>query len=156
MSGAGFSAAGTSPAGFGDVDTAPVPANRMYVDQFGVRRNARRIDPATQNYVLDPVTGMPQGMSYVAQQVYLIVKTVLGTSALPSVGLPQSRRLNTGSFPKDLERDLRNALSGLVTKNLMQIVSISIVMNTNQQSYGSMRWRDLTVNNGAEQELSLQ
>ena len=143
--GAGFSAAGLSPAGFGDIVTAAAPATDNLIDEFGVQQNARAIDPSTGQYILRS-TGRAQGMPRVRQLVLLRVRTVLGSSAVSSLGFAApggDRDEHTG---KRIEAAFAAALSDLVKANLIAIVSVTFSADTNTRERGQLIWRDLTTN----------
>lgn len=147
--GAGFSAAGLSPAGLGDVDTAPTPNFAVLVDAVtGKQQTARKIDPSVRNYVLD-YNGGVQGMSGIQQMVLLRVKTALNSSALPGFGLQQLGGTKvTPNFQRTITAAITNALQDLVTAKLISIAGIQIQQPSNTQYQTTVTWMDLTTGTG--------
>ena len=141
--GAGFSAAGFSPAGTGDLDLAPAPATDIMVDEKGVQQSARRIDPATGQYVLGP-SGRIQGMPRARQLVLLRIKTVLNSSSVAGLGLEQASGDRDQNATRRIQNQLSAALADLVTAKLIAILSITAATETPTRIRGALRWKDLT------------
>lgn len=142
--GAGFSAAGFSPAGTGDVTLAAAPATDTLIDSDdGSQQSARKIDAATGQYVLS-ASGRIQGMPRVRQLVLLRIKTVLNSSTIAGLGLARMGGDRNGSSVVRFQNAITAALQDLVTGQLVQIVSITAATDTPTRIRGAVRWRDLT------------
>lgn len=150
--GAGFSAAGFSPAGWGDLDTAPAPAKDLLLDDKGIQQSARAIDARTGQYILNP-SGRPQGMPRVRQLVLLRVKTVLNSAAVQNIGLARMSGDRTANAPKTLETNLRNALDDLVKAKLVNIVSVASTNDISTRILGYLKWQDLTTGQEFQEPL---
>jgi hypothetical protein len=143
--GAGFSAAGFSPAGTGDVDTASAPPTTNMVDEKGAQQSARAIDAATGDYILN-ADGRFRGMPRVRQLVLLRIRTLLNSSAINRLGLEQLAGDRDSGTPRRFENSLRAALSDLVTAKLVTIIDITSAVELPTRLRGALRWRDLTTN----------
>lgn len=132
MSGAGFSAAGFSPAGFGDIDELPAPATENLVDAKGVQRNARAINPATGQYVLN-ADGRFQGMARVEQLVVLLVRAM----TLPAGDVTSNMKLQ-------LQTLLAKTLAPLVTQGLITILDVVPYLEQPSRARAALKYRDLT------------
>ncbi len=141
--GAGFSAAGTSPAGTGDVDFATVPSGNLFVDANGVRQACRLIDPASRQYVLNS-DGSSSGMASAAQLVQLRIQTLRDSSALPGFG-----KRNTGGkvnerTARQVKTDVEECLSDLVVGGVIRLVEVTIERAGASRIFGLVKWVDLS------------
>lgn len=141
--GAGFSAAGTSPAGTGDVDQATIPSGNLFVDANGVRQPCRKIDPATRQYVLND-DGSSSGMPSSLQLVQLRIQTLRDSSALPGFGKRATGSVVNERTAPRVKVDVQDALSDLVTSGIIRIISVKVERANPTRIYGVVRWDDLT------------
>jgi hypothetical protein len=144
--GAGGSPAGTSPAGYGVIDTALFSATAPLPDtRTGLSQGGRYINASSGDYSFG-ADGRLLGMPNVNQLVLLAIKTQLGSSAQPGLGLDLSSAQNkTPDFANKLTSILQNALADLVTRKLVQITSIVVPPNPNPDSgIAVVNWLDLT------------
>jgi len=140
--GAGFSSAGGSPAGTGDVDQGTIPSGNLFVDANGVRQNARAISPVTRQYVFND-DGSISGMASSLQLVQLRVQTVRDSSALPGFGKRASGGVVTDQTPRRVQNELEEALADIVASGIIAIVSITVSRATPTRIYGILLWRDI-------------
>lgn len=142
--GAGFSAAGFSPAGTGDVTLANAPATDILIDSDdNSQQSARKIDAATGQYVLS-ASGRIQGMPRVRQLVLLRLKTVLNSSTIAGLGMAAMGGDRNGSTVSRFQNAITAALADLVTGKLVAIIAIAAATDTPTRLRGAVRWRDLT------------
>jgi len=150
--GAGFSAAGFSPGGLGDVDLAPVPTANLLIDaDNGRQQNARKINPYTKQYVTD-ATGALQGMSGISQMVLLRLLTVRNSSALANFGRASSPKVVSANTLRQIQSDVNQALADLVLARLVVVNSVSTINPSPTQVDCFVLWTDLTT--GIEQSTA--
>ncbi len=130
--GAGFSQAGFSPAGFGDVDQLAAPATENLVDAKGVQQVARAIDPATGQYIQN-ADGRFQGMPRVEQMVVLLVRAM----QLPSGDV-------TDNFNAKLKVLVASTLAPLVNQGLVTILDVVAYLEQPSRARAALKYRDLT------------
>ena len=140
--GAGFSAAGFCPAGFGDIDAAPAPVTGNLIDDKGVQQTARAIDPATGDYILN-ASGRVQGMPRSRQLVLLRIKTRLGTSTIASLGMRDQGGDRSIVADRRLQADLAAAVDDLVQSGIIDVLSADVFAESNVRDRALLRWRDL-------------
>jgi hypothetical protein len=157
MAGIGIQPAGTSPAGFGTPATGTAPTGTLLQQSGGAMSSARRIDPRTRDLVLNPHTGRVLGMNPVQQMVQLAVHTDKGSAAVREMG-NELRKIDriTPNFERRCLTTLTNALKSLSDAGYIEVLGFSAFKAGRKdglqegQTYGRLRWRDLTTN--AEQE----
>ena len=153
--GAGFSASGFSPAGTGDVDQPAVPTGNLLKDAKGASQNARQIDPATRQYVVDS-TGALAGMNGVSQMVLLRLMTLKNSSTIPGFGKNAPPKDMGSNITQRISADVRDALNDMVAARLILINAISVLTSTSTQVTTYVKWTDLTdATNGGEQLTNL-
>lgn len=141
--GAGFSAAGECPAGTGDVDQGAIPSGNLFVDAFGVRQDARAINPATRQYTLNS-DGSMSGMLGSLQLVQLRIQTLRDSSALPGFGKRSAGGVITDQTTRRVQADVEESLADLVAAGVITIISIAVERSAKSQIYGLVTWRDLS------------
>ena len=142
--GIGLFGAGTFGAGYGAPFTINSTAARVFLDAQGIKRNAAQIDPKTGDFVRDPQTGIHRGMDSVAQQVYLSLRTVRGSSIVPAFGFG-FKSLTISETTAQKARDAVNeALQYLVDAGLVEIVSIDVKRIKITAIEIKVQWRTLT------------
>lgn len=142
--GAGFCPAGFSLAGFGSPDLASAPVQSILIDSAtGTPQNARKIDPALRQYVLDS-RGRPDGMNSLRQKVILAIKTTRNSSAVRNFGRRAPADAIGRTFKKDRENNIREALRDLTDARLLEILSFDVDLFKPTGAYELLRWRDLT------------
>lgn len=156
MAGAGIQKAGTTPAGAGTPSLAPVYAGVILRDDnTGMVAQCRLIDPALGTYVFDSF-GRPKGTTEVRQLVLLAAKTVLGSSAMTSLGNSIFEVKTIGpTFQRDIADRLRTAFAPIVARGLMRINNIDVQQMPDNRSRGIavLRWTDTTT--GKEEATQL-
>jgi hypothetical protein len=140
--GAGFSAAGFCPAGFGDIVTAPAPATDNLIDENGVQRNARAIDPITGNYILRS-TGRAQGVSRSKQLVLIRLRTVLNSSAIKGLGLRDTGADRNVVIDRRTKANITDALQDLVDAGTIALLNVSVNPELPWRERIKVVWRDL-------------
>jgi len=122
--GAGAFPAGVGPAG---ADPLPVP--------FGATPPRNRTPPAallfdgaSQDFLLDPATGLYREINPVDQQVALALLVNLGSiTSAPEVGAPFRSILRiTPSTKTEATRMAQDALADLVQQQLIQVVTVEV------------------------------
>jgi len=142
--GAGGSAAGVTNGGFGVNFHAPIPAPHLFDDPFSPSHlDGRRIDPVTRDYTINPSTGSIYGMTAAQQLVELAFTTVLGSSAVSGLGNDiLSIQKITDSFANDVTQKIRTALSDLVNRNVITLISVTVDRVRTNGGYFVTRWID--------------
>lgn len=130
--GAGFSAAGVAPAGFGDLDLLPTPATENLVDAKGKQQSARAVDAPTGQYILN-ADGRFQGMPRVEQLVVLAVRAMV----LPAGDV-------TPNFTTQLKTLVASTLASLVNQGLVQILDVVSYLEQPSRARAALKYRDLT------------
>jgi hypothetical protein len=146
MSGAGLSGFGTSFAGYGEVSTN-IPSNKtVLIDKFtGKSGNTRFIDPLTKDYQFNE-QGYAVGGNGIQQLVYLAILTVKNSSVIKDFGQGFTSVKTLGSNYKTLiTNEVNNALSDLVKKKLIELVSVDI-STAGTTSRIIIQWKNLKNN----------
>jgi len=141
--GAGFSAAGFCPAGFGDIVTAPAPATDNLIDSKGIQQSARIIDPVTKDYVLN-ATGRVQGTTRMRQLVQLRIMTALNSSSIANFGMTQTSGDRSIVIDRRTQANLAAAVDDLVQAGMIQIVTNTVRSDLPSRDRVLFVWRDLT------------
>jgi hypothetical protein len=141
--GAGFSAAGFSPGGFGDLEEAPEPATDNLIDENGVQQTARAIDAATGEYILN-ASGRAQGMPRARQLVLLRIKTRFGSAAIPGLGVRDQGGDRDIVAERRLKADLTAAVDDLVQAGIIRVLSVDVAADSPVRERALLRWEDLT------------
>ena len=145
MSGFGSQPYGSSRYGIGTPAIAPIPGGSLLRDPTtGASTGSRRIDPKTRDFVRD-TNGRILGMNDVQQLVEMVVQTVRSSSAMRSLG---QRLGDIDVIGDDIERQVRNvlvqALAHLTSRNIVEIVGVSVTRLHPGAIRTELRWRDLT------------
>jgi hypothetical protein len=135
---------GSSPYGIGTPSVATPRGGTLFRSTSGARANARRINPATKDYVLDG-NGRILGMPALHQRVLLAVSTERGSSAMRSLGqsLKSIQRISD-NFARRVEDDLRTAVKHLTDPRLIEVVDVQISIVKPGGAFIRFRWRDLS------------
>lgn len=145
IKGFGIAPAGTSPFGFGAPATASPTVGKPLTKADGSQGDARKIDPVTKDYVIDPTTGRTVGFDGVQQQVYLALVTVKGSSAVADLGQEfTSLKLIPENIQALVEDKVREALAALIQKNKVQLIRVDTELNRNKALAIRVKWMDLT------------
>ena len=156
-SGLGLAPLGTSVLGYGTPATSDSTTRAPYLIEKGdttqTQGDAALINPATRDFVVDPLTGQYKGMTGVQQEVYLALITVRGSSADGGMGQTFST-IQTLSPDTEtaVKSKVREALARLVGRGAISIVSIAVRVVTTQL-FISVEWLDRT--SGAAQTTSV-
>jgi hypothetical protein len=133
---------GSTPAGVGY--TAPInsTAARVLLRPDGTRGNVARINVVTGDFVLGS-TGEKVGWDSTSQRVYLALRTVLGSSAVQTLGID----LPTGGvITANMEQRIRNAvlaaLKSLTTAGLIEVVDVVTTRVAQSGVQTVVTWRD--------------
>ncbi len=160
--GLGTSPLGVAPYGYGTPTEAPVPGGRILDNGYGVQSGSRKINEETRQYEFDTF-GRVVGGGDTRQMVLLAVSTALGSSAQRNLGHDLASIEDIGEdFDRRIDGAYRAALTSLVARGLIEIISITIdrieTPGTNQEkgAFIRLRWRDLTDPNRLEHTEKLQ
>lgn len=132
---------GLTPYGFGTPEPGDENLGKPTVDPTTLKSTGIRLiqkgDYVYQN-------GRPVGMSRAQQEVLLATSTDRGTSSVRSLGntLKTIDRV-TESFERLCEATMREALSGSVSRGVIQIKSITVVKSENKPAYIRISWFDV-------------
>jgi hypothetical protein len=133
--GAGLFPAGVFPAGFGQPEQAPAPATAVLPDpKTGLSLTGRLINQQTGDYVFT-ADGRLEGMATVQQLVLLAIDNI-------DLSTVQQKGPN---FQRALANRVQVALADLVTRGLVQILSVTVTSQGNPDAgIAILSWRDLT------------
>ena len=148
--GLGFSALGFAPFGTGDIDAAPAPATDNLIDDKGVQRTARAIDPVTRDYVLR-ASGRAKGVSRATQLVYLRIQTALNSAAISGFGLRETSGDRSAVIDRRVQANLADALSDIVKNGTIALLAVDVNSELPWRQRIKLRWRDLST--GAEESF---
>lgn len=102
-----------------------------------------KLDTKTGDYVLD-ANGNKVGWDSLSQRVYLALFTVLGSSAVATMGID----LPTGVITDDIATKNRNAvaaaLKSLTDANLVELVDVITTLVGNSAVQLEVKWRDVS------------
>jgi hypothetical protein len=133
--GAGLAPAGTSLAGFGVVDAAPIPNFLPLPDQrSGLSDSGRLINQTTGDYSFLP-DGRLQGMPTVNQLVLLAILNNIDLSTLTEKG---------PNFAKTLTALVQTALADLIQRKFILLTSVVVTQPTQDSGLAVANWLDLT------------
>ena len=145
--GAGGAPAGTSAAGYGVPDSGTVNINVPLPSPItGASLTGRLIDPVTKDYVYT-ADGRAQGQATVPQLVLLALSTVLGSSAIPTLGQTFSQIQEKGpNFKAQLTSAVQNALAAVIKAKQVQLLSVDVQEPPSNPDAGIaiVKWKDLT------------
>lgn len=115
--GAGGCPAGSSPAGYGVIDTATAPNLVPLPDpRTGLSQGGRNIDQATKDYTFTS-DGRLQGMPNVNQLVLIAIQNA-DFSTITEKG---------PNFAQQLRDVVQNALADLITRNLVKLTTVTVL-----------------------------
>ncbi len=148
--GFGVASIGTTVAGYGGVDAAPIQQQKILIDaNTGLAQNARKIDPSTGDYVRD-IYGAVQGMSGVQQMVLMRAGTLLNSSAMVGLGMQGPTGVIGANIIPRLEDEIRLAMKDIVDSGLIKIMGVTVTRLPGQPIRRAFQWKDLTTNNEQE------
>jgi hypothetical protein len=134
---------GSTPFGFGSPATAPVATRAVLVQDDGTPGECARISTTTGDYVLDGA-GNKVGWSGLEQRVYLALRTELGSSAVPSLGIELPSGVIRDDAPARIRNAVAAALGDLIGANLVALVEV-LVSRPGPSALGvEVRWRALS------------
>lgn len=118
--------------GYGLPATQDARVSNLLEDSGKIQRDARYINPATQDYVLDS-NGITSGMNAVNQQVYLALMTTFGTASVSTLGstFRDIRTINSLNIQAEVEDKVAAALSDLIDANTISLVETTVQVNGN-------------------------
>jgi hypothetical protein len=135
---------GLTIAGYGGVDQAPVPQQKILIDRFdGSTREARKIHPVTGQYVYN-AAGQVEGMGGVQQLVLMRAKTLLNSSAVKGLGLVGPAGVVGPNTLRQLREDIMQAMKDIIDAKLIDVIDVHVVRQPNGAFLRYFRWRDLT------------
>lgn len=135
---------GTMPYGVGTPNTSAGNTGKALDDGEGSQQGSRYIDPRLRAYVVNS-DGRLQGMPNLRHLVLHTLLTELGSSAQVGLGLKPAGGLIGRDLELRRDSDVRNALSDLVKRRLIEVVSVT-VDRTSRPVLTLVRFRDLTTN----------
>ncbi|MDI3282108.1 hypothetical protein [Polyangium sp. 15x6] len=124
--GLGACSAGSTGAGVGEAYGLNSSAGQLYLDDQRVQQNAAAIDTVTGDLVRDPQTGMHRGMESVAQQVYLALRTLRGSSVVKNLGFAFKFRVISETTAQKVRDAVNEALKDLVLRRLISVERIDV------------------------------
>jgi hypothetical protein len=127
------------------VGYSPAPnstAARLWIQPDGSRGDCGRISTVSGDYVLTD-TGERVGWSSTEQRVYLALRTVLGSSAVPTMGidLPSGGVINDNLFQR-IRNAVLAALKSLTTAGLIEVVDVATARVGQSAVQTTVTWRD--------------
>jgi hypothetical protein len=143
--GLGAAALGGCIVGFGEPGAADNYGGSVFRDlATGASLTGRYIDPKTRQYVYDQY-GRALGQSTVPQLVQLALTTKLGSSTVSTLG-QRFGELDVidESFDGRARAFVDQALADLVSKNLVEVLSVDIDRVAVSGERIHVRWKDLT------------
>lgn len=145
--GTGVSPAGAAAAGYGVPDAASVPNNAILPAAItGFPQTGRYLNPQTGDYQFTS-DGRLMGMDTVPQLVTIALKTIRGSSAIPTLGQTFSQIQEKGpSFLAQMTAACNMALADLVKRNMVQIKRVFTQEYPSNPDAGVvwLKWTDLT------------
>ena len=144
--GLGAAPLGSVSLGYGAPARANSTSAKLFLDEKLVRRNAVHINPATGDVVRDPANGVHTGMDGVSQQVYLALRTLRGSAIVQGLGVAFNVKVINETTARKLEEEARRALSDLVTRRLVEVVSVTSARVKLTGVRVDVTWRNLTNN----------
>jgi hypothetical protein len=145
--GVGMAPGGSSSGGYGVPDSAAVPVNAVLPSPVtGFSQSSRALNPATNSYSFTP-DGRIQGVATVPGMVQLALTTVVGSSAITTLGQSFTTIQEKGAnYPSQVTSAISSALAYLVNQKLVQIISVSVadVASNPDGTICQLSWRDLT------------
>lgn len=137
---------GSTPIGFGIYTSLNSTAGKLYQDNDGIIRNAEKINIETGQVEYDQETGIPKGMDSVQQMVYLALRTVQGSSIIPTFGLKFNLKTINSSTKQKIQQAVEGALANLVSRRLIEIVEITVDRIKLNAIFYQLKWKNLTNN----------
>jgi hypothetical protein len=134
---------GSSLFGYGTTPAAPAATAALLVKLDGSQGDAALIDTQTGDYVLDAF-GNKVGDSSVNQMVYLALATVLGSSAVQTMGLAPLGGVITAGTIQQAKNAIAAALKPLTDLNLIVILSIDVGRFNASGIQRRVRWQTVT------------
>ena len=138
--GAGNCPAGNCPGGFGTPAQTNSSTASLLVQADGTQGNCVFIDPTTGDYRLD-AKGQKQGWDSLNQKVYLALRTVLGSSAVPTLGIVQVSGVIGPDFVARIQGAVRTALKSMTDAHLIIIVDIVVTRIGTSAVERKVLWR---------------
>lgn len=154
--GLGVSPLGSGPYGVGTPATAPTPGGAVNRGPFGLQYGSPLIseDPATRGqYVYDEFgrrVGQPDG----EHMVTLAMRTKRGSCCVQSLGqrFDEVRKI-TDSFENEQKAYTQEAFAGLVSRKVVEIVSVKADGRNGMPSKTKIALRDLTNKNPIDRTI---
>jgi hypothetical protein len=146
--GLGAAPLGVTPMGFGAPATATSLCNNILEDNYSVKKDARYIDPLTKDYKID-VNGVTEGMSSVAQQVYLALVSYRNSTSVPGLGssLSDIKTYNKNTITSLVTDKVKQALKTLIDSKTISLGSVSVLQFPNKVALQvTVSWTDLSTN----------
>ena len=145
--GAGIQGAGIGPAGINTPDPVPAPGTALFPDPItGIGQSGRYIHPITKQYTFN-ADGRTQGYATVQQLVVLALRTVRGSSAIPTLGQSFTSVTEKGpNYQRQVATAVQQALGDLIKAKMIRLVSVSVDIPPSNQdgTIATVLWRDLT------------
>ena len=145
--GGGAAPAGSVSAGYGVPDAGTANINRPLPSPIdGSSLTGRLINPVTKDYIYT-ADGRAQGQATVPQLVSLALTTVLGSSAIPTLGQTFSTIQEKGpNFTAQVTSAVQSALAALIKAKQVQLLSVTVQEYPSNPDAGlaTIKWRDLT------------
>lgn len=158
MIGLGWAPMGTSLVGLGSVDVATISTPQVLIKPDGTQGDAPALtlnDDGLLDYVVSD-SGQKIGADSIGTMVLLALRTTRGSSALLDFGLDLSAlRARNANATQAADTAVRSALSDLISKRLIAIVSISFQPVDSSSGVIRLVWIDLTTQTKQTTSLAL-
>jgi len=144
--GIGRAPLGRSSIGYGSPSVANSTSKKLLLDEFGVQRNAVKIDTVTGDFVRDPVTGIHLGMDSVQQQVYLALRTLKGSAVVQNLGIAFKIKTLSETTEQKVKEAVIAALLPLTSRALVRLESVKAERLKMTGLSVVVTWTNLTTN----------
>lgn len=144
--GIGRAPLGRSSLGYGSPSVANSTSMKALLDEFGVKRNAMKINTVTGDFVRDPVTGIHLGMDSVQQQVYLALRTLKGSAVVQSLGIAFKIKTLSETTEQKVKEAVATALLSLTSRSLIRVDSVKAERVRMTGLSVLVTWTNLTTN----------
>jgi len=144
--GIGACGCGSAGAGYGSpaqVNSATAPLFRKSDGTYGDCQEIDTRPGHVGDYKLD-ADGNPLGWDSVKQMVYLALKTVLGSSAVPTMGLELEMTIIRDDTARKNRLSVEAALSRLITQGLIALIDVVTTRLANSAIQIEVKWEDIS------------
>ena len=134
---------GSAPFGVGSPAVSSSTPARPLVQFDGTPGDCARIDTRSGDWVLDHA-GNKVGWDSVSQQVYLALRTELGSAAVQTTGVVWPRGTITGDLAARNRNAATAALKRLIDRQLIELIDVITARLGTSGARLEVRWRRLS------------